>query len=365
MIISDLKYWLGISRFSKLNFEQLTRLKKTWQTGENIWRLTQIELENTGVKPRVAEEFIFERPHINLNQELELLQKENINLVLADEAKYPELLRETYSPPFFLYYRGNLEFLNKNLLAIVGTRSFSIYGKQVTLELSEKILQRGLKIVSGLALGIDTLAHSTSVKMLIPTFGVLGSGLDDRSIYPRSNFNLAKEIIKQNGALLSEYPIGTTPFKNHFPARNRIIAGLSRGTLVIEAGEKSGALITAKFALDQNREVFAVPGPINHPNSFGTNSLIKRGAKAVTCVQDILEELNLETTEQYDKAEKNLPASEEELQLLKYLSKQPRHINELSSICQVDISALNSLLMTLEIKGKVKNIGNMNYILNI
>lgn len=364
---NELKYWLGFSRFNRFGSKKLQQLINAFPAIQMAWEATSLELKNVGLDSKTIESFITKRTQINPDAELEKLEKENIKAITLNEPEYPELLKETHTPPLLLFYKGNLNNLNQQTIAIVGTRKFSPYGKQVVINLASQLLDQNIKIVSGLALGIDTLAHSTSVKKRIPTFAVLGTGIDSQSIYPRSNFRLAEEIIEQDGIIFSEYPTGTMPLRHHFPARNRIISGLSRGTLVIEAGERSGALITAKFALDQNREVFAVPGPINHPNAAGTNALIKRGAKTVTCIEDILEELNItKTTPTEQKAEQPIvPLTEKEQTVIKYISQEPIHINNLSQLTGINISELNSTLMTLEIKNKVKNIGNMNYNLTI
>lgn len=362
----ELKYWLGFSRFNKFGSKRLQQLISAFPSIQLAWEASSLALSHAGLDTKTIESFIIKRAQINLEEELEKIYKENIKVITLNNANYPELLKETHTPPLLLFYKGNLDNLNKQTIAVVGTRKFSFYGKQVVINLTNQLLDQNIRIVSGLALGIDTLAHSTSVKKKIPTFAVLGTGLDSKSIYPRSNFRLAEEIIAQDGIIFSEYPTGTMPLRHHFPARNRIISGLSRGTLVIEAGERSGALITAKFALDQNREVFAVPGPINHPNSAGTNALIKRGAKTVTCIEDILEELNIKKNDQPIAEEKQgPPLTTTEENVIKHISQEPIHINNLAQLTGINISELNSTLMTLEIKNKVKNIGNMNYSLNI
>ena len=206
--------------------------------------------------------------------------------------KYPEQLRNIYNPPIKLYAIGNTEILNQKGIAIVGSRKATEYGQKVALQISKELSQRGFHIISGLARGIDSYAHIGNInsKSTGKTIAVLGSSLDN--MYPKENRNLAIEIIKTGGCILSEYPIGSEIQAKNFPERNRIISGLSKGVIIIEASEKSGALITADFALEQGKDVFAVPGNIFSENSVGTNDLIKQGAKAVTSFQDILEEIN-------------------------------------------------------------------------
>ena len=205
---------------------------------------------------------------------------------------YPELLKKIYEPPQVLYVNGQLKAKEKYPLAVVGTRKVSLYGKKITYSFVKALAQAGLTIISGLALGVDGIAHQAALDVGGRTIAVLGSGLD--IIYPSSHQQLAQNIIESNGAIISEYEPKTRPSKWTFPARNRIVAGMSLGTLVIEAPKKSGALITARYALEQGREVFAIPGSIYNENSAGCNLLIKMGAKPVTKPEDILESFNLE-----------------------------------------------------------------------
>ena len=207
------------------------------------------------------------------------------------EKSYPEQLKNIYNPPLRLYVLGNKEVLKKKSIAIVGTRNATEYGKKVALQFAQSLSENGINIISGLALGIDTYAHLGTLQQRSQgkTIAVLGSGIDN--IYPRENIGLVKQIIKYGGCVISEYSLETKPKKMNFPQRNRIISGLAKGVLVIEAGEKSGALITADYALEQGRDVFAIPGNILSLTSNGTNSLIKQGAKLVTNYKEILEEL--------------------------------------------------------------------------
>ncbi len=259
---------------------------------KDAWSADLIEFSRAGLSRSVIEQIKKQRPKINPDLEMEKLSRENIDLITVFDKNYPQLLKEIYAPPAMLYIRGQFKPKDKFSLGIVGPRKLSPYGKQITPLITAELSQSGLTIVSGLAKGIDTLAHQATIKSKGRTIAVLGSGLDKRSIYPYQNKHLAEEV-SQNGALISEYPIGTRPLAQNFPQRNRIISGLSLGILVIEAGEKSGSLITARDALEQNREVFAIPGSILSQNSTGSNNLIKMGAKLVSQANDILEELNL------------------------------------------------------------------------
>mgnify|MGYP003300428085 CR=1 FL=1 len=214
-----------------------------------------------------------------------------IEEILIQSEEYPKQLKNIYDPPVKLYVLGNKQLLSQKGIAIVGTRKASEYGKKVALQFSKDLSQKGINIISGLALGIDTYAHLGTLQQnsIGKTIAVLGSGLDN--LYPKQNIELAKKIIKSGGCLISEYPIGTKPERQNFPQRNRIISGLSKGVLVVEANEKSGALITTDFALEQGRDVFAVPGSVFSHISVGTNNLIKQGAKLVSKCEEILEEM--------------------------------------------------------------------------
>jgi DNA processing protein len=226
-----------------------------------------------------------------------------------------------------------------------------------------ELAQGKITIVSGLALGIDSLVHSTTLKNNGVTWAVIGSGLDKKHLYPASNKKLAEMIIEKGGAIISEYPPGIEGFKSNFPHRNRIIAGISLATVVIEAAEDSGALITAKAALEANRDIFAVPGSIFNPASIGPNNLIKMGAYPVTCGEDILAKLNLTKAKHFIENKKILPETKEEAEILEHLKSGPLHIDELLRITKIPLPILSSTLTMMEMKGKVKDIGGMNYIL--
>lgn len=220
-----------------------------------------------------------------------VVEKMKIEEISIESEDYPKQLKEIYDAPLKLYVLGNKELLSQKCIAIVGSRNATEYGKKVALQFSTKLSENGINIISGLAIGIDTYAHLGTLKSINKgkTIAVLGSGLDE--IYPKQNIELAKQILKSGGCIISEYPLGTKPEKSHFPQRNRIISGLSKGVLVVEASEKSGALITADFALEQGREVFAIPGNISSILSVGTNNLINDGAKLVRNYMDVIEEI--------------------------------------------------------------------------
>lgn len=257
---------------------------------DKAWPADIKEFKKAGLTESALEQIRKKRYKINPDWEMERLAKHGINLITIQDKNYPKLLKEIYDPPAILYTRGKLKPTDK-CIGVVGTRKLSDYGSRIANLITRDLAESGLTIVSGLAKGIDTIAHQTALKTNQRTIAVLGSGIDQTSIYPFVNQGLAEKII-QNGAVISEFPIGTKPLAQNFPQRNRIVSGLSLGILVIEAPEKSGALITARNALEQNREVFAIPGSIFSQNSLGPNQLIKMGAKLVSQTEDILEELN-------------------------------------------------------------------------
>ncbi|MBI5077225.1 DNA-protecting protein DprA [Candidatus Falkowbacteria bacterium] len=361
--MSDLKYWLAFSAVNKFGFQKISALRAYFPSLKEAWTAPLAELIRAGINQEFAEEFILTRKEINPDQELEKLNAEKINTITIAEERYPELLKEIYSPPFILYYKGELNNLTNQAIAVVGTRKITAYGKLVTEKIVAELVAEKMFIVSGLALGVDAAAHIACLAHNGLTAAVLGSGLDKQNIYPSVNRPLAEEIIAKGGLLVSEYSPGTLPLRHHFPTRNRVIAGLSLGVLVVEAGESSGALITARFALEQNREVFAVPGNITNQMSIGANELIKKGAKLVASAEDIFEELNIKRFDGVQKTDETIPASPEEAAILKFLRVEPLHVNELVRRSDLSIIEINAALMLLEIKGRVKNIGNMTYVL--
>ena len=282
--------------------------------------------------------------------------------IILQDKNYPAMLKEIHNPPKELYIKGEIINQDKVAIAVVGTRKYTQYGKQITLDIAGKLAKLGITIVSGLARGIDTFAHQAALENNGRTIAVLGSGMDKDNFSPACNYTLGEKIA-ENGAVISEYPDGTPGAIYTFPERNRIISGLSLGVVVIEAPEQSGALITANLALEQNREVFAVPGNIYEKNSQGTNQLIKMGAKLVTCVEDILEELNLSHLLQSTEKKKIKPENKEEEIIISLLSVQPIHIDEIIKLSKLPTSAVNSTLMILELKNAVRNLGKGNYVL--
>lgn len=357
-----MKYLNALNKISGLGARKMQILLNFFETGENIWSSDLENLKKSGVGEKLAEKIFLEKNNINPNEEWERLSKENIQLLTLGNPDYPKLLKEIPNPPYLLYTKGSFDFNLSPAVAIVGSRRYTAYGSQIALSLAKALASSNITVVSGMALGIDSFAHRGALENYGKTVAVLGNSLDDENIYPRNNFNLSREIIS-SGALISEYPIETKAGVLTFPARNRIIAGLTLGTIVIEAGEKSGSLITAGMALEYNREIFSVPGSIFSPLSFGTNNLIKNGARVVTGIKDILEELDLaKETSAKENVPRN-PTNKNEEILLKILSTDPLHIDNIAKLAKLQTAMCSGTLSMMEIKGWVKNIGGQNYIL--
>lgn len=351
----------ALSFFPKITYTRYKQLISYFPNNDLIWSAELTDLVEAGWQDHIAHEFTIWQEKNPLEKLATILEKEKIHTISLNEPHYPKILKEIFNPPITLFIRGKLPSQDKPALGVVGTRKVSPYGQQVCEKLIKPLAKNGITIVSGLALGLDTIAHKTTLDVGGQTIAILGSGIDDKSIYPFINRSLANKIITEDGAIISEYPPGTPPTKYTFPARNRIIAGLTFGTLVVEAPKKSGALITSRYALDYNREVLSVPHPITSPNGEGCNNLLKLGGKVVTKPEDILDTLNLsvlqiETSEDYDK---NL--SNDELSIFNLLSHEPKHIDLIIQESLHVGAIVNSLLTMLEIKGIVRNIGGMRY----
>jgi DNA processing protein len=357
------KYLNALNKINGVGPQNLRLLLNYFQEPAKIWTAGAAELKASGVGEALSEKIVKERAGIDPEAEWEKLQQENIRMITWDDQAYPRPLKEIPSAPYIIYMKGEIDLNAAPMISIVGSRKYTNYGAQVAHAFAKDLAAAGLTVVSGMAIGIDAIAHRGALDGGGQTIAVLGGSLDDEHIYPRVNFNLSREIM-ENGALISDFPVETPAgIPGNFPARNRLIAGLSLGTLVIEAGEKSGTLITSGLALEFNRAVFAVPGSIFSPQSFGTNELIKRGAKVVTSVKDILEELDLATGREKAPVLAKIPDTAEEKILLKILSVDPLHIDKISKLAKLDTSVVSSSLAMMEIKGWVKNIGGQNYIL--
>jgi DNA processing protein len=285
-----------------------------------------------------------------LEKEIKLIKQEGLTVLDIFDKNYPVLLKEIASQPLVLYVKGNVQALNEYLFAIVGSRIPTIYGLSMAQDFAARLASLGMVIVSGLARGIDTCAHKGALKTG-KTLAVLGSGL--LNIYPRENKKLSEEIIKK-GALVSEFPLHTPPFKENFPRRNRIVSGLSHAVFVVEAASRSGALITAGYALEQNREVFALPGPADSALSRGSHMLIKQGAKLVDCAADILEELNLKFEE--TAPAQNISLSTQQKLIFDMLNKGGLFLEEIIARSGLPFAHVNKIIIDLQLAGLIKEL---------
>ena len=283
--LENKRYWIWLSLIKNLGSKRKLKLLELYRTPEEIYKLTKEELINiNGIGEAIANDIIISKNEKILNYHIKYMKENNIKIININEREYPQALKKIYDPPISLYVKGNIKKLNNKNIGIVGCRECTTYGKKSAEYFAYNLSKQNINIVSGLAKGIDSYAHLGSLNTG-NTIAVLGNGLD--MLYPKENLELANEIIKRGGTIISEYPCGTKPDKMKFPARNRIISGISSGIIVIEAKEKSGTLITVDFALEQGRDVFVVPGNINSINSVGTNDLIKQGAMLVTTYEDV------------------------------------------------------------------------------
>ncbi|MFC1948705.1 DNA-processing protein DprA [Chloroflexota bacterium] len=354
----DIKYWVGFSLIPGIGRVKFGHLESYFKSLKKAWEAAPAELKRAGLDNGSISAITSYRPKISLEAEMEKLDRYGVKVFTFQDEDYPARLKEIYDYPPIIYIRGSLLPQDEWCLAVVGTRRATVYGRQVTEEIVTDLARSNITIVSGLAKGIDTVAHRSTLEAGGRSVAIFACGLD--SVYPSENADLARSIM-QNGALISEYPLGTRPRPDNFPRRNRIMSGLSLGVLVVEAGESSGAMITANLAVEQNREVFAIPGSILSPTSRGTNRLIQEGAKAVRDYTDVLEELNLTAVTQQLEMKEIIPKSETETLLLKQLSAEPAHIDEVCRLSGLPVSTVSSTLAMMELKGLVKQVGAMNY----
>ena len=335
-----------------LNFDQYQIIKKQFGDLKSAWeKIDLLFLQKLGFGLQKAERILDIRNGINFHQLIKRIEDLNIRILCVDDADYPKRLRSISSPPVFLFMRGKLPSLHKSL-GVVGTRCITDYGRMITGKFVSGLSRNGFVIVSGLALGVDAYAHETTLQNDGITVAVLGCGVD--RIYPSANRNLAERIIKNNGAVISEYPLGTPAMQHHFPVRNRIISGLSRGVLVAEGGVKSGALITARYALEQGREVFAIPNNITKIGLSGTNHLIRRGeAKLIENVDHILEEFQMQPTA----SKQPIAFTAIESELLERIANDGKSIDELVMETPYNVARLSEVFINLQLKGVVREVG--------
>ena len=356
----DLKYWIGFSFVTGVGRVRMSQLESYFGTLESAWNASAVELKKAHLDDGIVNAITTWRLRLSLDEEMEKMKRYGVQAFTWHDEEYPARLKEIYDYPPILYVKGIILPGDEWCLAVVGTRRATIYGKQVTEEIVGDLARNNITIISGLARGVDTIAHQAALEAGGRTIAVSACGLD--IIYPPENLELAKQI-SEHGALVSEYPLGTKPKPEHFPRRNRILSGMSLGVLVTEAGESSGVLITADLALEQNRDVLAVPGSVLSPTSKGTNHLIQEGAKLAQNCQDILQELNLRAVAQQLEFKEIIPASDTESLLLKKLSSEPSHIDEICAGSGLPVSTVSSTLAMMELKGLVKLAGSMKYVL--
>jgi len=358
--LSASKYWVGFSSVRGIGPMKFRALLNHFGDLEEAWRADARELKEAGLDKRALVSFMNMRSTISLDGEMEKIERQGVKVLTWDDPAYPPRLLNIYNPPPVLYVKGDILDGDQWAVAVVGTRGATVYGKEAARQIAGGLARNGLTIVSGLARGIDSEAHRAALDAGGRTIAVLGSGVD--IIYPAESRRLAQTVVER-GAMVSEYAMGTQPEAGNFPPRNRIISGLSLGVVIVEAGERSGALITADFALEQGREVFAVPGNIFRKKSMGANKLIQQGAKPVLSVEDILEELNLTMVSQQAEVRAIVPENETEAALLEYITADPVHVDEIGQKSGLPIAQVSSTLALMELKGMVRQVGGMSYVL--
>lgn len=355
----DKKYWIGFNLVKGIGAVRFQQILSFFGDLHNAWHAPEAAFREAGLPERALANFIRLRKDLDLDQLYESILKKDVTVLTLLDEDYPRLLREIHQSPPVIYIKGELTSADEFAVAIVGTRRLTDYGKQIARDISLFLAGHGLTIVSGLARGVDGLAHRNALKAGGRTIAVLGSGVD--VIYPPEHRKLA-ETISENGAVISDYPMGTKPDGINFPPRNRIISGLSLATIVVEAGERSGALITADFAVEQGRDVFAVPGNVLSPASRGTNSLIQKGAYALVSPQDVLDVLDLSQIEAIKSARQVLPTDTTEAKILQVMNFEPTHVDEICNRVGLAVEKVSAALTMMELKGMVQHVGGMRYV---
>jgi DNA processing protein len=357
--MSDKRYWIGFNLIKGIGAVRMQALIQHFGDLELAWTAAPADLAQAGLGLKVIERIVQARQGVDLEKLWAKIEAQGIKILTWEDEAYPQRLKEIDQPPPVLYIRG--DYLPDDLfaVAIVGTRRVTAYGRQITEELAGFLASNGITVISGLARGIDAIAHQTALKAGGRTIGVLGSGVD--RIYPPEHRPLAEKMM-EHGAIVSDYAPGTPPDASNFPPRNRIISALSLAVVVIEAGETSGALITAEFAAEQGREVFAVPGSILAPQSKGTNKLIQRGAQPLLSVDDLMQALDLTRMGEQKAARKIIPADETEARLMNVLGSEPLHVDEIRNQAELPIEKVSATLALMELKGMVRQVGGMNYV---
>ena len=354
----SLKYWLALKQIYALGPIAWKKLLTHFTDPAEIWHASQHKLSETRLPKKIVDLVISERSRISPERCLERLNKNTLSVVTITDKAYPTLLKTIYDPPPVLFYRGDVRLLSATVVGIVGSRRPNSYGKHVTDLITADASRNGLVTVSGLAFGIDTIVAKSTLAAGGKTIAVLGSGLDQ--IYPVANRPLAEKIIAGGGLVISEFIPGTPALKHHFPLRNRIIAGLSAAVIITQAGKTSGALITARYATEHGRDVFAVPGLITDPLSAGVNQLIADGATPYQMAADLLNALHL--TPEIVAQKQNIALTPTEEKIVLVLTHQPTHVDKIVQAVRLEIPVVNATLAALELKRVIKNIGNQTFI---
>jgi len=352
------KYWVGFNLVKGVGAVRLRALLDAFGDLQIAWHASKQDLQAVGLSTKLVENIIKLRTDISLDKVWEDIQAQGVKVLTWQDDDYPSRLAECDNAPPVLYLRGDFLPRDEWAVAIVGTRRVAAYGRQVTEKISRSVASSGATVVSGLARGVDAIAHRSAIDAGGRTLAVLGCGVD--RIYPPEHRQLYEQVIA-NGSLISEYPLGTPPDARNFPPRNRIISGLSLATVVVEAGEKSGALITANFALEQGRDVFAVPGSVLSPQSKGPNLLIQRGAHPLLDAKEILEILELTLISEHREARVILPSDATEAQLYSILTHEPLHVDEIRAQTDLPIEKVTATLSMMELKGMVRQVSGMRY----
>lgn len=353
------RYWLAFSLVKGIGAVRFKLLLNYFGDPQIAWNAPTQALREAGLNEKVVENLEQLRSSIDLGKVWDKIERQGISVLILPDDGYPRRLKELDQPPPVLFLSGDLTSEDEWAVAVVGTRRVTAYGRQVAEEIAGTLARNGITVVSGLARGVDSISHRAALDAGGRTIAVLGSGLD--RIYPPEHRKLAGQII-QSGALISDYPPGTPPEASNFPPRNRLISGLSLAVVIVEAGHTSGALITAAFAADQGRDVFAVPGNITAPGSKGTNRLIQDGAQPLLHPEEILEALELTMVAEQRTARTSLPADATEAQLFETLGREPLHIDEIRNLTEMPIEKVTATLALMELKGLVRQVGGMHYV---
>lgn len=354
----NLHCWIGFNLVKGIGPVRLNALLDAFGNIERAWNASPEQLRECGLSSKLIGRMETIRSRGTFDKILERVDRENVQVLTWESKDYPGRLKEIPQSPPVLYVKGNLIREDEWAVGLVGTRRYSSYGKKAAEKIAGFLARSGVTVVSGLARGIDGIAHQAALDAGGRTIAVLGSGVDH--IYPPEHRKLANRIL-ENGAVISDYPLGTQPEGSNFPPRNRIISGLSRAVVVVEAGKRSGALITAQYAAEQGREVFAVPGSIFAVNSLGPNRLIQQGANPLLEPENVLELLEMSHISEFKAARQVLPSNAVEAQLFKALDREPLHVDELSARTQIPVEEVTSTLALMELKGMVTKMSGMKY----